>query len=159
MTDSYKQPNFTAYVKYFSNASTVASGNNWVNSTHNDVSVLTPANKGVDVYIPNNLTVGGSFYNPSDIKLKENIEDLDLKWIDNIMLLNPKQYTYKQDSTKTLHYGFIAQEMEPLVPHLVGETTLPGGETMKTVNYLELIPILLMKIQDMQKQIDELKSK
>ena len=56
--------------------------------------------------------------------------------------------------------------MEVLFPNLVSEINAPAtdeenGEetiqTIKTINYLELVPILLLKIQDMQKQIDDMK--
>lgn len=165
MSTSYKQPNFTSYVKYFNNASSV-SLNTWVNNGSNS---LTPANKGVDVYIPNNLTVGGTTNIPSDIKLKDNIENIDTDLLDNLMSLAPKKYTYKKDAKQKTHYGFIAQEMEQVLPHLVTDIEIEepaegdGLNTImnkyKAINYLELIPLLLMKIQDMQKQLDELKSK
>jgi hypothetical protein len=73
--------------------------------------------------------------------------------------LVPKKYTYKDDQKKKLHYGFIAQEVEEYFPALVNtvSTTVNDEEvTIKSVNYLEMVPLLLLKIKDLQKQIDSL---
>jgi hypothetical protein len=58
-----------------------------------------------------------------------------------------------------LHYGFIAQEVEEHFPALVNtvSTTVNDEEvTIKSVNYLEMVPLLLLKTKDLQKQIDSL---
>ncbi len=57
--------------------------------------------------------------------------------------------------------GFIAQEMESVLPTLVsegGEVTDPAGETFasKSVNYMEIIPLLTKAIQEQQAMIEEL---
>jgi hypothetical protein len=54
------------------------------------------------------------------------------------------------------HYGFIAQDMEHIFPELVQYN---DALTLKTINYLELIPLLVSKMQKMQMQIDELMQK
>ena len=101
-------------------------------------------------------TISGIIVAPSDFKLKDNIEDLHLSFNDKIMNLSPKQYTYKSDKEQNVHYGFIAQELEQEFPHLVKEIS-SNNQKVKTINYLELIPILLLKIKDLQLQIDELR--
>jgi hypothetical protein len=55
---------------------------------------------------------------------------------------------------KTSHYGFLAQDVEKLYPTLVNDNVLG----YKTVNYIEFIPLLVSKIQDMQNEIDKLKA-
>jgi hypothetical protein len=98
----------------------------------------------------------GTVTAPSDIALKENIKDLGLTIdINKIMELNPKSYTYKKDKKdKKTHYGLIAQEMEQVYPDLVY-----NDKGSKTINYVELIPVLVLKIKDLQEQIDVLKNK
>jgi len=155
---SGRQPNYTAYVKSFA-PSSVSSSTNWTSTSLNNENVLTPANSGANVYIPNNLIVGGSINNPSDFKLKENIEELDLKLSNNLLKITPKQYTYKSDENKKLHYGVIAQELEEYFPNLVTNIICENEgsiEEKKVVNYIELIPILLVKIKDLQNQLDEI---
>ena len=115
------------------------------------------------VYIPNDLYVGGTIYGtvvaPSDEKLKENVAPLEHEYdfTDKIMQLQPKSYRYISDSTQKIHYGLIAQEVEKVFPELVYEHIDPNtSESTKAVNYVEMIPILLLKIKDMQTQIDHL---
>jgi len=88
----------------------------------------------------------------SDAILKSNIECIDPQSIQNLDKLAPKQYNFKENP-EALHYGFLAQEMTSLFPNLVINT----GST-KAVNYLEIIPILVSKIHDLQNQIDQLKT-
>lgn len=66
----------------------------------------------------------------------------------------------KKGGNHQLQYGFIAQEVEKLYPHLV--STDDNG--YKSINYIALIPVLTQalksqqeKIDAQQKQIDELK--
>ena len=142
--------------------------NDWVYKTYayglNTFNALTPSLSGNSIYISQNLYVDGTMYGnlvgtvtaPSDIALKENIKDLGLTIdINKIMELNPKSYTYKKDKKdKKTHYGLIAQEMEQVYPDLVY-----NDKGSKTINYVELIPVLVLKIKDLQQQIDVLKNK
>ena len=52
-----------------------------------------------------------------------------------------------------MHYGFIAQDVEKVYPELVKNSDLG----YKTVNYIEIIPLLLSKMKDMQGEIDDLR--
>jgi len=128
---------------------------------------LTPTNLNANVYIPNNLVVGGTISNPSDICIKDNIIDIEQQYLDGFMQLSPKQYILIKETDGKPHFGFIAQDVEPLFPHLVNEIislevegSLESTECpkeMKTINYLEMIPLLVLKIQDLQRQLDECK--
>jgi len=118
----------------------------------NTLKVQTPANKNTPIYIANDLYVNGSIYNPSDRRLKENIESIEEVKVKDFKNLEPKLFNYKDDPTKK-HYGFIAQEMEEIYPELVKDNILG----YKSINYIELIPLLVLKINEMQKEIDELK--
>jgi len=123
-----------------------------------------PANTTYNLYIPNNLYVGGTIYGtvvaPSDERLKTTIVNLDPSFQEKVLELEPKSYTYIADSTQKTHYGFIAQEVEKTFPELIYEQVDPiTNESTKAVNYVEMIPILLLKIKDLQKQIDEMKQK
>ncbi len=142
--------------------------NHWVYKTYayglTTFNALTPSLSSNSIYISQNLYVDGTMYGnlvgtvtpPSDITLKENINDLGLTIdFNKIMDLKPKAYTYKKDKkNKKTHYGLIAQEMEQVYPDLVY-----NEKGIKTINYTELIPILLLKIKDLQEQIDVLKNK
>jgi hypothetical protein len=125
----------------------------WVyKRTLNTLKVQTPANKNTPVLIANDLYVTGAIYNPSDKTLKENIESIEEIKIKEFKNLEPKIFNYKDNPNKK-HYGFIAQEMEEIYPELVKDSSFG----YKTINYIELIPLLVLKINEMQKEIDELK--
>jgi hypothetical protein len=143
----------------------------WItkSNTYNSVSTtsITSTPSTLSVYMPKDLYVAGTIYGtvvaPSDVSVKENIRDLSLEVDFNKLLeLEPKQYTYKDDVEHKIHYGLIAQDVEKVYPELIysiqddeGDTN--DSHTLKSVNYVELLPILLLKIQDLQKQVDELK--
>ncbi len=144
----------------------------WItkSNTYNSVATtsITSSPSTLSVYIPTDLYVAGTIYGtvvaPSDISIKENIRDLSLEVDFNKLLdLHPKQYTYKDDTEHKIHYGLIAQEVEQLYPNLVysiksdTDTDESTNNNIKSVNYVEMIPILLLKIQDLQNQVDELK--
>jgi len=116
--------------------------------------VQTTSDQTTPVYFNSDLYVAGNLYNTSDIRLKENIIQLSQEKVDNLLKLNPVEYLFKRDLTKKQHLGFIAQDVEKLFPNLV-KNNIFG---YKTVNYIELIPIIISKMKSMQNEIDELKS-
>jgi len=122
--------------------------------------VITPYSRKIQgLYIPGDLFVDGSIISPSDINLKTNIELLDINITDKLMNLKPSSFVFKDDLSKHIHYGFIANELENEYPELVQTKPDMKYTKLKSVNYLEIIPLLVHKIQLMQKEITELKSK
>ena len=91
------------------------------------------------------------FYTRSDIRIKSDIQDLTSDDLDKLNKLIPKSYKLKGSSQE--HFGFIAQDVEKLFPHLVS-TDIDG---MKSVNYLEIIPLLLHKINNLEIKLEEIK--
>jgi hypothetical protein len=152
-----KNPNANQHVKQFivSDEDVVP----WTYTRYSNSSnyVITPANTTNNVYITTDLIVGGSFSNPSDKKLKTNIDYLDDNRSNNILNLNPIKYNYNYDKEKRSHFGFTAQEVEEYYPELINNNFYYEDNTYKTINYIELIPIMLSKMKKMQNEIDELK--
>lgn len=154
-----KQPNNTSYIKSFSIGS---SSQLWKPFSYNNKTTLTPSSNNADnVFIPGDLYVNGSFVNPSDLTIKENIKILSPNTYDAIDYLKVVEFNFKDDAEKKIHYGFIAQDVLKQIPELV--TTIPKKEgdnihDILAVNYLEVIPLLVARLQKMQKEIDELKS-
>jgi hypothetical protein len=149
-----KQPTNTTYVKQF--VSAVAGYANWVykdkfSPTSRYITPATPDN----VVLEKNLTVKGSIFIISDVNLKENLKDLTNDFSLGILSINPKQYNLKADETKQIHYGVLAQEIEQHFPELV----LLNDFNVRSVNYMELIPIMIVRIKGMQEEIDELKKR
>ena len=106
--------------------------------------------------------VSGTAFNiSSDARLKRNITNVD-NGINTIMKLRPVSYEKKSSLTsddygKVREIGFLAQEVQTVLPNLVSEFTKDNGEKILGVQYSELIPVLTKAIQEQQKQIDELK--
>jgi hypothetical protein len=156
-----RQPNDTAYVKYFipgTPSNLWTTGKYKYNGSKEKVITTSDSNYN-NLYIPGDLFVDGSIVSPSDITLKENIIEISEDLSDNIMRLKPIQYTFKSDNkrNKQVHYGFIAQDFEAFFPELVSIKP-DKKENIKAINYLEILPLLVGKIQKMQNEIDELKN-
>ena len=100
-----------------------------------------------------NDVVIGNITMPSDRNLKDNIINLPEDKTGSLLDLNPTQFTFKSDAKKKTHYGFIAQDLEKVYPELVKDSE----KGYRKVNYLELIPLIISKMKDMQNEIDELK--
>ena len=92
---------------------------------------------------------------PSDKKLKTNVKDIEYG-LDTIMKLKPKQYDWKKDNRKDI--GFIAQEVEEVIPEIVKDNEW-FDDKIKTMDYEKLTAVLIKAVQEQQKQINELKEK
>ena len=155
-----RQPNNSSYIKQFSSA---PSGFvNWIYKTISGIKYITPASNN-SVYLPKDLIVVGSINSPSDVSLKENINELTDDFCNNILNIKPKKYNFTNDENKKERYGIIAQELEEYFPELITNTGIEDTDNsvklIKSVNYLELIPIMIVKMKNMQNEIDELKKK
>ncbi len=122
----------------------------------------------------------------SDEKLKRNIAEVkDAMSIIN--QLQPKTYEYRQDGNYKLmnfpegsHYGFVAQDVEKVLPHLVKATEIDtkmltaagkpdkdGNQIpstvqyekieFKAVNYTEMIPVVVGGMQELSKENEQLR--
>lgn len=157
-----KQSNNTAYIKTFTYGIPV---NLWKTMRYlpnvgPQVSVITPSSSNVEsLYIKGDIFVDGSVISPSDVNIKNNISTLDIQTVNKLMNLRPTSFTLKNDNTNHIHYGFIAQELENEYPELIENKPDKRYSKIKGVNYLEIIPLLVNKIQMMQKEIDDLKEK
>lgn len=139
-------------IKQFIYSTTLAE---WVyKKLGNGLVVQTPGTSKYPVLINSDLIVTGSLYNTSDERLKKNIENINEDSIDKLFTINPITYSYKNDHSNKKHYGILAQDVEKVFPELIENNNISG---YKTVNYQELIPIMLSKMKKMQDEIDELK--
>jgi hypothetical protein len=100
------------------------------------------------IYAPSN----GGYTKSSDKRLKENINKIcnPLEIINNI---NGVTYNMIDDKNKKNRFGYIAQDLEQVLPNLVSENPQTN---YKHVDYTEMIPILSEGIKQM---INENKNK
>jgi hypothetical protein len=75
------------------------------------------------------------------------------------MQLNPVTYIFKDDSANTPQVGFIAQEVQQIIPEVVTgkEGDLSIGESLGIV-YGNLVPVLTKAIQELKAENDTLKA-
>jgi hypothetical protein len=109
-----------------------------------------------DVSCNQNLNVKGSVnagsYNVnSDYRSKSNVRILDNSYtIDNF-----RPVTYMNEKNKK-HIGFIAHEVQEQYPFLVNGKKDANEE--QTMDYMGIIGILVKEIQELKKEVKELKS-
>jgi hypothetical protein len=89
----------------------------------------------------------------SDIHFKENIEPLDNS-LDAILNLRGVSFTWISDPGMGRRVGFIAQEVEKVIPELVFTNPADG---YKGVNYSEMSAVIVEAMKDQQKQIEAAK--
>lgn len=131
-------------------------------------------------YFNGNVGYTGTLSSVSDQRIKTNIEPLTdaLEMVKNV---DVKTYQYKSDGAYSdmnlaagKQYGFIAQQLETVVPELVssefsttqarstegkGGSTAVKGDALKTVNYIGMIPILTQAIKEQQALIERLEQR
>jgi hypothetical protein len=115
----------------------------------------------VFILYPNgNATLAGALTQNSDIILKKNIEPV-ANGLSIISTINPVLYHFKtQSDSEYKHYGMIAQDVQKVLPNLVGESN-----EILTLNYIEFVPILISAVKEQnaiiksqQAQIDSQKA-
>lgn len=131
-----------------------------------------------DTYVTGTLTAG-VVTTLSDARYKSNIQQINATALAKIAALNPVQYTMLSgeaialanteptDTTSTMtmitseedlakanqiHYGLLAQEVKELYPELVHE----DAAGVMSINYTELIPLLIQAVQDLSEQVNAL---
>ncbi len=119
-------------------------------------------------YLNGNSIYTGTLTQTSDARLKTNITT-SAYGLSTILKLQPKQYEYLDNTpyhfSKGLHQGFLAQEVEEVLPELVSDVAMPnsfdpllisesGTTSYKTVNYIEMIPVLTQAIQELNAKVD-----
>ena len=112
-----------------------------------------------------NVSVNGTFatgagpYNTSDRKFKKDIKPIE-DALQTLMALEGKTYFWRTEEFRErnfrndLQYGLIAQEVEKVLPSLIIKDT--NGDY--SLNYIELIPVLIEAIKEQQTQINDLKA-
>lgn len=97
----------------------------------------------------------------SDRKLKKDIVDAE-PMLDRAMQVKVRRYRWKEDPDNAAHkLGVVAQEVQPLFPHLVSEIQLPTqpgsdapGEKVLQVGYGDFALIALKAVQELKTKYD-----
>jgi hypothetical protein len=103
--------------------------------------------------VDGDLTVTGDVNVQSDGRLKTGVVSIETAG-DRITKLDGKQYRWLADEHRSGEedkLGFIAQEVEAVLPQLVSE----NDDGIKSVNYLGIIPLLVNALKDQISVTDE----
>jgi hypothetical protein len=104
-----------------------------------------------------------AFGSVSDRRLKENINMMEsVSSLQMIEALTPVSYKWKDDMFNETYrgksdIGFIAQDLETIIPEATMDTII-NGEIFKTIKYERIVPVLVSAVQELAKQLKELKS-
>jgi len=138
----------------------IASNSSFVPVTDNARSLGNSTNRWLDVW-----AVDGSI-NTSDMRDKKNIRDLNYG-LNDVMKLHPVKFNWKTGVNQNDKIGLIAQELQKVIPEVVRDyefkTDEATGKNEKVasermgVMYADLIPVLIIAIQQQQKEIEALK--
>ena len=116
---------------------------------------------GMDFYVNNatvlaQLTAAGVWTNASDARYKENIRPLTYG-LQEVMQLQPRAYNMMHSKEEQI--GFVAQEVETVLPELV-DTTVNSvtKEERMTLSYGQMAAVLVNAIQQLKAELDQLKS-
>jgi hypothetical protein len=110
----------------------------------------------ITVYTNSGQIWGLAFVNSSDIRIKENVQNIT-SGLDIIKSLQPVTYNLLNDAKKKTKAGLIAQEVEPILDHVV--TTTYEAETfgdIKGIDYIQLVPYLIQAIKEQNALIEDL---
>ena len=99
--------------------------------------------------------VDGTWHILSDARLKTEIAGYDTG-LDAIQALNPVSYRYRpevfgEDEARRTHYGLVADEVEPVLPEMVGAATF-GDRTVSTLSIGHLNIVLLNACKELAAQ-------
>ena len=93
--------------------------------------------------------VANNFYATSDAVLKENINNINNP--EKILDLIGKQYNFK--GSDLMQYGFVAQEVENVIPEIVSKE----GK-FKGINYIQIIAMLVEVVKKQDKRLKDLEN-
>ena len=93
----------------------------------------------------------------SDARLKKNVKEIK-NGLASVTALRPVTWNWKTDEkNEDLAHGFIAQEVEEILPHLVELKEWKDGTERKFLSTNELIPYLVVALKEQQGQIEHLR--
>jgi hypothetical protein len=113
--------------------------------------VLDPQGTGTTCVL-GNLVVSCDVTSSSDERLKENIMPIE-NALNVVTAMSGKTFSMKDDESKRCKIGFIAQQIEEHLPHVVAT----DKDGMKSVDYGKITALLVEAIKELNKKIEDMK--
>ena len=95
----------------------------------------------------------GAFVQRSDIRKKQDITNYT-RGLNEILQMRPVSFTWKANPEYGTQYGFIAQEMEEIIPEIVNEDTAGFKSIANAFN-----PIFTNAIHELEQKLDSVRAK
>jgi hypothetical protein len=111
-----------------------------------------PAGAGTHFLKWNNVT-GSVTYDTSSARYKDNIRD-SIYGLDSVLQMRSVQFEYKDTGRSDV--GLIAEELNPIVPELVGKD---GQGKPESVAYDRMVSVLIKAVQELEARLAALESK
>lgn len=145
----------------------IENGHMWNSSPYGGYKWYTNTTASMQLTTGNLVIVGDitAFGNISDKRLKHTITPIDnTNALDIINTLEPVTFIWKDNIANTSRrgskdVGFIAQEVEKLIPYAVSEfTDLNTGEIFKNMKHERIIPYLVAAVQHLHRLVKNLQN-
>ena len=98
-----------------------------------------------------------ALFETSDKRLKENIEDVDEDCSNIVRKINVKTFNMKGDEQKKNHIGFIADELQELLPKKFEGVVDKNGDYLG-VNYGKMTAVLIKALQETLTKVEHLEA-
>ncbi len=128
----------------------------WITKNTGNVGIGTSAPSS-KLHVAGDIRTNAVIYN-SDARLKKDVQNISNA---TATVNNLRSVTYhwnadgkKKGGNDTLQYGFIAQEVEKVLPALVNT----DAEGYKSVNYVAVVPVLVKSLQEKDAEVKKLQT-
>lgn len=146
---------FMSSISGGSSSATIACVNTTTSGTRRQIDFFDGSSTSRKGSIETNGTA--TYFNTtSDRRLKDNIEPI-VDGTEKLMAMKPVTHTWKAEPDAPAVHGFVAQEMQEIVPEAVSGA--PDGEEMMAMDYGRITPVLVAALQDAHKKIAELEAR
>jgi len=131
---------------YITNNNQLTNGAGYTTYTSNQATSTTSS-------VTFNVVTAATFNTTSDIRLKDNIRTFESA-MDVVSQLRGVRFAWKETGVETV--GLIAQEVEKVLPELIGTNADTG---LKSVSYANMVAVLIEAVKELKAEIEELKKR
>jgi hypothetical protein len=104
-----------------------------------------------------NITAAGDLRSESDARIKENVITVD-NALEKVLQLRGVYFNRIDDESKSRKVGVIAQEVQEILPEVVGVAKENDTDEILTVSYANMAGLFIEAIKDLKTEIDALKA-